>query len=136
MTLALNLIRSQLDVVLAPYGAWFGTNAHAALHPFDKKISFTYTMRADYYRGYVFKIDHHGDEITVTGWWRHGEYLQSEIDINNKICSMGEYQEIVIAVTHEVWKQLKAKADGYNLPCSNIMLYPEPVVPPYHILKP
>lgn len=135
-SLAYNLLRAQLDAVLAPYGAWFETDAHADLRPFDKKISFTYAMRSDYHRGYVFKVDHHGDEITVTGWWRHGEYLHSEIDANDKIASMGEYQDIVTAVTHEVWKQLKDYADGENFPCANIMLYPEYMQVQPIVLKP
>lgn len=124
-SLAYNILRSQLDAVFMHYGTWFDCAAHTDLRPFDKKISFNYLTRGDYYRGYVFKVDHHGDVITVIGWWRHGEYIHSEIDANGKIASMGEYQEIVTAVTHEVWKQLKDFADGQNFPCANILLYPE-----------
>lgn len=135
-SLAYNLLRSQLDAVFAPYGEWFDCAAHTDLRPFDKKISFNHLTRGDYYRGYVFKVDHHGEEITVIGWWRHGEYLHSEIDANGKIGSMGEYQEIVTAVTHEVWKQLKDYADGQNFPCANILLYPEYMSPSNFVMKP
>lgn len=134
-SLGYNLLRAQLDAVFAPYGEWFDTEYHSNLKPVDPNISFTYAMRDDYYRGYVFKVNHHGDEITLTGWWRHGEYLYSEIDAKGKSGTMGEYQEIVTAVTHEIWKQLTNFAHVEKFPCANILLYPEYTPPPKFILR-
>ena len=124
-SLAYNLLRSQLDVIFIPYGEWITPDQHIKLRPFDKNISFSATHRDDYYQGYVFKVDHNGDEITVTGWFRYGEYIHSEIDAGGKVGSMGEYQDIVTAVTHEVWMQLRDYSAGLNFPCANILLYPE-----------
>lgn len=122
-SLASNMLRHQMDPIFQMYGDNITFDEHLATKPFDKDITVDVVKLQNGKVAYVFNVNPLGSCVTFKAVWCCGEYLGCDIDAKGLIGSMGEYSEMVSALTCEIHRIMEAYAKANNFPSVNLLQY-------------